>query len=289
MKNKLHIITFNLLIILIGSCCKEKPKTQQSTKVKSIFLTYAGNPFTYKYFFYYDSVTNQINKVAVDTFAYFTMSKINNNTIKIVNVDDNKDSSISYVHLNTYNKIICWNTSENEISTDADSYYASYSNEYADTILEPDYLYALGGYYISSDVSMFDFTYNNENCITSKVASTNIFNSDPSNPTYDTFSLEMTYNTSLLNNHLIPMQNSNIRFRDVPDYINLFYVLGLNGYYFIKPNKNLLQTKQFIFGTTGRSNLYYEYKTDTKQNITEMCIRVGSTTIDCDKFIFEYY
>ncbi len=288
MKNKFFITLLSVILLITGSCCKEKTVPKQATNIKSIKLVYNNIQDTFRYSLFYDSL-NQLNKVLSDTVLIYQLTNINSHTIKI---DIEGHDFPIFVHLNAQNRIICVNGYEDYITADAQSYYATYSvvSTFADTILHPDYFYfEIGSFNVFSNISIYDFKYNSGNCINHKLASTDVFNGNQSNPTFDTFSIDMSYNSSLKNNNLLPLQNSYLHFYDLGDPINIFYFLSLNGYYYIQSNANLLQTKQTIDLGGLYHTTYYEYKTDANENVTEMCVRHYSTLDSCDKYFFEYY
>lgn len=291
MKNKCFITLLLALILITGSCCKEKTATKQATKIKSLKYVDQNTLDTLKYYFHYDSL-NQMNKITDGATELFLISKINNNTIKIASGDQN---FIFFTHLNAQNRIICINTVEDYITPDAQSYYATYNTNttFADTILHPDYFYfPFGNYYVFTNISSFDFRFYNGNCINHKMSSMVTYGGiSPEEPRLENFSIDMSYNTSLKNNNLLPFQNSYPYM--LGTYSDIFYMLGLNGFYYIQPNANLLQSKQDITldsdNRTSYRTTYYEYKTDANENVTEMCVRHYSTLDSCDKYFFEYY
>lgn len=293
MNNKCLITLLSTLVLMTGSCCKEKTMSvsKQATKIKSLKYVDQNTLDTLKYYFHYDSL-NQVDKISDGTTELFLVSKINNNTIKIASGDQN---FVFFTHLNAQNRIICINTNEEYITPDAQSFYATYNTNttFADTILHPDYFYfPFGNYYVFTNISSFDFRFYNGNCINHKMSSMVTYGGiNPEEPKLENFSIDMDYNTSLKNNNLLPFQNSYPYMLGI--YSDIFYLLGLNGYYYIQPNANLLQSKQDI--TLGGDNrpsyrtTYYEYKTDANQNVTEMCVRHYSNIDSCDKYFFEYY
>lgn len=295
-----------LIIIIsmavLSSCCKEEhTKLGVSNKIKRLkYVFYQHTEDTAIFDFHYDSTGFIYDVKAYNNYdsigSHINFTILNDSTLEI-SYKDAMGLPIPnvlnyYAHLNQKNRILSLDHTDFYYDwRDPNTYFAIYNtiSKDADTIYHPNYFYFIDGYYAFSNISSFDFRFYNGNCINHKLASTDVFNGNQNNPTFDTFSIDMSYNTSLKNNNLLPMQNSFLDLYDYNGSISLFYFLSLNGYYYIQPNANLLQTKQTIDLGGFYHTTYYEYKTDANENVTEMCVRHYSTLDSCDKYFFEYY
>jgi len=295
-----NFIKYLLLVFILSSCCKNNPFIQPSNKTKikriTVYPNYRSDTSvadTFKYDFFYDDTNQKLKEIKLNDSSYVKISNYNQRTISIEETVRFSNGDIiikqSYVHLNSNDRIISIGPMPDIVFPIS----AVFNGDNADTIFQPDFFPIWNGfsfYYLMSKINSFDFKYQNNNCVQSTIVYENRQNISTVGVTNDTNLLNMTYNTSLLNYaNLIPMQsNYNDLFAGANNWIDYSYILGVNGYHFTKPNKNMIQTADFFVGYNNNRR-FYEYKSDENGNILEMCVKETSTISTCTKFKFEYY
>lgn len=244
------IIGLFLSFLLISSCCKDKPTPTQNNLLQGKLKTFEDDNYkgivstdsTIKYYFYYDStdgtlkyVVNHIHTGNMDT------------TITVFAFQKNVDGNL-YVYMNMFlqspstiprkfkiNKIGNQINSIVEMDTINSTEHIIANTYFLNNIL--DSAFNLGNM-SRYNCQYHNFIYLNNNCIEYKFYCKVLDISFP--PTvYDGSSIVKIKYANQLGNKNVFLQNC-MDISSTNDYGLLLYVLNIDGYYMIPPNKNLV-------------------------------------------------
>lgn len=285
---KIKKISVIAIILFVASCCKKDDlSVVYKNRLKRIYINHNnGIDSIIRFDFLYDTSTLKLIQVNKNNEPYWRIDFINPELIKVTYYTPSGNGYI-YAHIISNNRIVVINQDITDLSATS-TYRAKYKSVsmLLDTIWLSDFLPIFSGGYAFSDINSFNFIYRDGNCIQSTLAYVNSFNGNPIN---DTNLINITYCDIRNEANYIPMQNVFVDYyAGANDFIDLNFILGINGYYFSKPNEKLIQTSEFALG--NKINHYFEYDLNDKEQIVEMRYRETSTTnLSFYTFKFEYY
>jgi hypothetical protein len=269
----MHTITksyyfITILILLFDSCNKVCINTQDN-KIKGKLKEYVSYLNTTdsslnaaRMLFIYDSITGNLDSIAlvaklngnyIDTFGSIIFNTLDSNRLTLTYKDIIHFSPEKYMIYHTgkkINKISIVDISGNE-SIIIKNYWSIAANDSISDV----------GNFPSSGILLSNFIFLNENCTQYKSSWIDLYFS----PTVQKHNTDTIQYSSNINNNVLPNQLiGNVGF----DYYSVFsnlskiiYYLSIDGYYIIKPNKNLIQR---IYSGSNYYSFSYEFSSSNR-------------------------
>lgn len=284
-----------IVMFLAIGCSKTKAPSVHKSKVKRITEyfpeTGLGTVDTFVYDFTY-AASGMLTGVKLNDSNYMDISMLNAHTIEIKNTDYSSGGvSVHsvYAHVNDLKQIISINTNASTI----EPVDAVYTGNATDTFYQPNFFPIFSGfgfYFLMENIQTYGFHFEGGDCISSTVTYLNNKDLNTTGSTEDTNVIHIEYNQDIDNvANFIPLQTCfNDVFAGSLHWIDYTFLMGINGYNYVAPNKHVLKKTDFYVGSDNATKIY-EYVTDANKNITQMCVRENTTSAPCISFHFEYY
>ncbi len=268
----------------MGSCKKENAVTENilDGKIKQLVFKDSLNNIYSRYNFYYDSLTAEIHSIYRNDTLFCLFDRLDNHLFKLTFIKMN-DTVSKYVHTNSNNSVLTYNTFKEENNAQRIPIYANYTNLSLDTVVLEDFLEFYSGnscspmfYNAITNVKCYNLTFENNNCKEVLFSYDNKL-IDPCNPSHDTGSIEFTY-TNIKNNLQVPFQNQFLDFGS-NFYFDYFYFTSLAGSNFGKVNYNLIKSKIY-YNYLASIRFDYDYTLSSDGRVSEISTRLsGSANI----------
>ncbi len=278
-KNAKIIYRFVIVFFVIASCCKKNNSTPNllKGKIKRIqeTLVVPNKNYYYDLHFFYDSINGELQKITLGNKVYIEISKKTSNYF-ILDYDISvRDSTTTPNHI----KIKAYLNNDGYIN----------KLEYVDSALvslqELMNIYTSNGYpdsvreFVGESIH-YGYQFLDGNMVQSTHFYNVFFSGD------NTFTYKYFYSNKI-NNNSLPSQYSNMYFYAAP-YSTIatkpLYLLGLNGYFPYKNNKNLIDSIGFI---GSNSVTRFEYTTNSSDQISRM--KWYNSVTRNSTFDIEYY
>ncbi|MCA9749722.1 MAG: hypothetical protein H6553_09810 [Chitinophagales bacterium] len=283
-------LIFLIIVIGVSSCNKDNnnPTNTIDNKIKSIFIDNEISPFiTDTLFFHYDATDGWLDSITIGNESYITINRPINNIINILVTfayEGGVQSTPIQVYINannTVDKITYYDSIYNEYKVL--SKYISTNNQ-LDTLYSIQYNVAYISFYQSI---MYDFNYDDNASMINYVNKHTDNPLIPNNEFYDT--ARLTYTNIIQNSIDYNLMLSfvdlfgSVTYNNNP-YMNLPFVLSLNGYYTFSISKYLVEST-YSFNTTSNLNASYSYQFNNNNFISNINSVINNGINDVNVFI----
>lgn len=271
MKNNILLLwLFGMFFCSIYSCKKDSvnnPGYILRGKIKTLIQYDAdtSGSTVSRYNYYYDTISGLLKKVEIQyryLGEYYTtnivvINHIDNNTIVYDNFEERRHKEKYRILLD--GKQITGIHSVDTLTGDENIVTSvHFNNNTIDSIMDSGTFYAIAG-----DINLYDLLYNNSNCTKFQSTWSDYMSG---NINFNQEECVLTYN-SLKNTNMVQFQTIGEYNATVMGFIG--YLLGIDGYYLLKPNYNLIDSinRTYPSGYT----IKYDY-TFSQNNITRIQI-----------------